>query len=136
MLFRSQCAVCLAALDGFDEVLRARRSRAAWLRHALEPLGCTFQRNAELGTWQSVPVLVRDAATRERIRRRAEAADVELRAYFETPLHAHPPFTADPRADALCVTDDLASRCLSLPMANDLRDDEMARIVAVLDEEA
>ena len=135
-LSEMQCAVCLAALDGFDEVLRARRSRAAWLRHALEPLGCTFQRNAERGTWQSVPVLVRDAATRERIRRRAEAADVELRAYFETPLHAHPPFTDDPRADALRVTDDLASRCLSLPMANDLRDDEMARIVAVLDEEA
>jgi len=126
-----QCAMSLAALDGFDDVLRARRTRAERLREALEPLGYVFQQGSVHSTWQSVPVLAPDAASREAVRRRAAAADVEVRAYFETPLHAHPPYQADPRADALHVTDDLASRCLSLPMANDLTDPELARIVDV-----
>jgi len=126
-----QCAMSLAALDGFDDVLRARRTRAERLREALEPLGYVFQQGSVHSTWQSVPVLAPDAASREAVRRRAAAADVEVRAYFETPLHAHPPYQDDPRADALHVADDLASRCLSLPMANDLTDPELARIVDV-----
>jgi len=126
-----QCAMSLAALDGFDDVLRARRTRAERLREALAPLGYAFQQGSVRSTWQSVPVLAPDAASREAVRRRAAAADVEVRAYFETPLHAHPPYQTDPRADALHVTDDLASRCLSLPMANDLTDPELARIVDV-----
>ena len=71
-------------------------------------------------------------ATREAVRRRAENRDVEVRAYFETPLHQHPPYRTDLRGDELRVTDDLASRCLSLPMANDLDEHECARIVEVV----
>lgn len=126
-----QCAVCLAALDGFDAVLLARRTRALRLRTALEPMGYAFQDGCERSTFQSVPVLAPDAATREAVRSRAEQADVEVRAYYETPLHAHPPFAADLREGPLDVTDDLAARCLSLPMANDLTDDDLERIVAV-----
>lgn len=127
-----QCAMSLAALDGFDAVLEARRTRAQRLRAELEPLGCVFQAGSERSTWQSVPVLAPDAATREVVRRRAEAHEVEVRAYFETPLHHHPPYRTDPRADELRVTDDLASRCLSLPMANDLDEHECSRIVDVV----
>ncbi len=125
-----QAAVCLAALDTYDDVLAARRSRAAFLRAALEPRGFTFQSGCERSTWQSVPVLAPDAATREAVRARAARHDVEVRAYFETPLHVHPPFQSFLRAGSLEVTDDLAARCLSLPMANDLRDVDLARIIA------
>lgn len=125
-----QAAVCLAALDGFDDVLSARRSRAAFLKAALEPRGFVFQAGCERSTWQSVPVLAPDAATREAVRARATRQDVEVRAYFETPLHVHPPFQQFQRAGSLEVTDDLAARCLSLPMANDLRDSDLERIIA------
>ncbi len=124
-----QSAVCLAVLDGFEGVLSARRDSAAYLMAALEPEGFTFQRGAERSTWQAVPVLAPDAATRDAVREHAEALDVELRAYFETPLHAHPPFAKFVRADALAVTEDLAERCLSLPMANDLSARDLERIV-------
>lgn len=126
-----QSAVCLAVLDRFDDILTARRRRAARIVSALEPAGFESQAGASHSTWQSVPVLAPDAATREAVRARAEEQDVEVRAYFETPLHAHPPFADYPRASALAVTDDLASRCLSLPMANDLTDDELARVIAI-----
>lgn len=125
-----QAAVCLAALDGFDDVLTARRTRAAFLKAALEPRGFVFQAGCERSTWQSVPVLAPDAATREAVRARATRHDVEVRAYFETPLHLHPPFQQFQRAGSLEVTDDLAARCLSLPMANDLRDVDLERIIA------
>lgn len=126
-----QCAVCLAVLDRFDDILAARRARAARVVAALAPMGFTFQTGAARSTWQSVPALAPDAATRDAVRARATAHEVEVRAYFETPLHAHPPFADFPRADALAVTCDLAARCLSLPMANDLGDDEIARVIAV-----
>ncbi|MEQ1832957.1 MAG: DegT/DnrJ/EryC1/StrS family aminotransferase [Candidatus Eisenbacteria bacterium] len=131
-----QSAVSLAVLDRFDAVLAARRALAAAITAALEPEGYRFQSGAPRSTWQSVPVLAPDAATREAVRARAAEHDVEVRAYFETPLHAHPPFAGFPRADALAVTEDLAARCLSLPMANDLRQHDVERIIAVVRSEA
>ncbi len=127
-----QAAVCLAVLDRFDGILAARRSHAARIVDALVPHGFVFQAGCTRSTWQSVPVLAPDAGTRERVRARAEEAGVEVRAYFDTPLHTHAPFAAYPQAGALCVTEDLAARCLSLPMANDLSDDEITRIVGTV----
>jgi len=129
-------AVCLAVLDRLDDILAARRTRAARIVRALEPAGFTFQAGGARSTWQSVPALAPDAATRAAVRARAAAADVEVRAYFETPLHAHPPFAGYPRASELAVTDELAARCLSLPMANDLSPDEIERVIAVATGEA
>ena len=131
-----QSAVCLAVLDRLDDILAARRSRAAAIVSALMPLGFTFQAGAARSTWQSVPALAADAATREAVRARATANDVEVRAYFETPLHAHPPFADYPRASDLSVTNDLAARCLSLPMANDLSHDEIERVIGAATPEA
>jgi len=131
-----QAAVCLAVLDRFDDILSARRSRATRLIAELAPRGLTFQAGCERSTWQAVPVLAPDAATRDAMRSHAGGLDVEVRAYFESPLHTHAPFAGFPRADDLAVTDDLASRCLSLPMANDLSDTDLQRIIAVTEVEA
>ena len=128
-----QSAVGLAVLDRFDGILAARRTSAAHLVQALTPQGFTFQAGCERSTWQSVPVLAPDAASRTAVHLQAAADCVEVRAYFDTPLHTHPPFANYPRASDLSVTDDLAARCLSLPMANDLSADDLARVVAALD---
>jgi dTDP-4-amino-4,6-dideoxygalactose transaminase len=117
----------LAMLDAFDEQLGRRRERVARLRAALDGAPLGWQGGAEASTWQVVPAVARDAAARDAIRAAAAAAGVEVRAPFDPPLHGHPAFAAAPRV-ALPVSEELARRSVALPMANDLTDDEVARI--------
>jgi dTDP-4-amino-4,6-dideoxygalactose transaminase len=56
---------------------------------------------------------------------------ITLRTYYD-PLHHMPAFAACKRADALAVTDELAARMLSLPMAADLDEGEIAAIAEVV----
>jgi dTDP-4-amino-4,6-dideoxygalactose transaminase len=112
-------ATALAALDGFNEVLRARREAARDLLRALDSHGFVHQRCDGSPAWQFVPVLAPSAADRDRACVRAAAAGVELRTYFSAPLHRMPAFRNVRRAGPLATTDELASRILSLPMAND-----------------
>lgn len=124
------CATALAVDDGFDGVLARRRASARRITEDLAATGeFVFQQLDGTPTWQFVPTLVRDRTLRDAIIQGAAARGVEIRAYFETPLHTMPGF-----ADAVCsgtlhVTDELASRSLSLPMANDLTQSEERLIV-------
>jgi dTDP-4-amino-4,6-dideoxygalactose transaminase len=125
------CATALAALDRLPDVLAGRRRAAARLREALEPLGCTFQAGCEGSPWQFVPVLAPTPAARDAVVA-AAADDVELRTYFDPPLHRLGALADAPVHGSLATTDDLARRILSLPMANDLTDAELDSIVAVV----
>jgi dTDP-4-amino-4,6-dideoxygalactose transaminase len=119
-------AIGLAALDRHDEVLRARRTRAAALAARLgEQL--EFQPNSETSAWQTVPALARDTSARDAILKRAKEMRIELRTYFQ-PLHRMAPLTHHARAGSLEATDELASRVLTLPMANDLNEEELELI--------
>jgi dTDP-4-amino-4,6-dideoxygalactose transaminase len=122
-------AVALAALDRYDATLAARRQRAAFLRAGLEPHGWRFQAGAAGSTYQHVPAVAPDGATRDLAVARAVADRVELRCYFDPPLHREAVFDGAARV-ALDTTDDLASRIVSLPMADDLPVDALERIVA------
>jgi dTDP-4-amino-4,6-dideoxygalactose transaminase len=118
-------AIGLAALDRHDEVLSARRARAATLATRLgEHL--EFQPNSEMSAWQVVPALAQDPQAREAILTRAEEMRIELRTYFQ-PLHLMPTL-AHYGAGPLNATGELASRVLSLPMANDLSEEELELI--------
>jgi dTDP-4-amino-4,6-dideoxygalactose transaminase len=125
-----QCATALAVLDGYPEVLRARRASADTMRSALERAGCRFQLGCERATWQFVPMAV-EADRRAGILDRASAGGVELRTYYE-PLHRFPAFAHHPRLGELAVTEDLGRRMVSLPMSNRLDDEARDRIVAVV----
>jgi dTDP-4-amino-4,6-dideoxygalactose transaminase len=99
---------------------------------ALGPYGYVRQSDSHSATWQFVPVLapsprVRAAALEGGIRH-----GIELRAYFSTPLHRMPAFASKQVAGDLRHTRELASRVLSLPMANDLSDQDADSIVACL----
>lgn len=124
-----QAAVCLAMLDAYPDALAARRARAHAIVDRLSRLGFVTQAGYALGTWQAVPLLAPSRRERDGIIARAAAQGVELRAYFDRPLHRHPAYAGAPRADRLEITDGLADRCLSLPMAVDLTVDEIDRIV-------
>jgi dTDP-4-amino-4,6-dideoxygalactose transaminase len=123
-------AVALAVLDRFEDVLSARRARAERMREELEPAGYRFQAGARNSTWQFVPVLAPSADVRETALARAVAQQIEIRSYH-APLHELPAFAGSSTA-MLTVTEDLARRSLSLPLANDLSEPQSERIVALL----
>lgn len=123
-------ATGLAALDHHDEVLAARRRMAGKIMR-LGGAGVQWQGGYERSTWQFVPVAFGDGRARQE-RLREHSATVELRTYYE-PLHLMPPFAGVPVAlSGLERTEDLASRILSLPMANDLTPAELGSIAEVI----
>jgi dTDP-4-amino-4,6-dideoxygalactose transaminase len=89
----------------------------------------SFQRGVEGSTFQVCQVLADSAALREQMLARADELGVQARAYFDPPVHRQPAFERwAPLAGALPVTDDIAARSLSLPMANRLSPEHIARI--------
>ena len=113
-------AVGLAVLRRFDDVLARRRRAAGWLRDELEPAGARFQEGAAGSTFQFVPVALPTAAARRRLIEGARDARVEVRAYFDQPLHRLPAFAGHDAAGSLEVTESLSARIIALPMANDI----------------
>jgi dTDP-4-amino-4,6-dideoxygalactose transaminase len=127
-----QAATALAALDALPHVLAARRRFAAALQAATAGCGLVFQRGAAGSTWQYFQALAPDEATRRSALEAARELGVEARTLHDPPLHRHPAFADAPRHGALPVTEALARRSLSLPLANALSDEELARIAAVV----
>jgi dTDP-4-amino-4,6-dideoxygalactose transaminase len=124
-------ATALAALDGFDEVLMARAHRSAAIRVGLAERGFAFQLGCEDSAWQFVPVLAPNAQVRARVISTAQSAGVQIRTYHE-PLHEMRPLSHYKTVGDLAITRDLGARSLSLPLANDLSEVEVAHIQCVL----
>jgi dTDP-4-amino-4,6-dideoxygalactose transaminase len=122
-------AIGLAVLDGYEEVLQRRRSLASEIRRPLESAGFSFQPASERSTWQFISTLAPSGEARDAVLAHAASAGVELRTYFSPSVHESPPFASAQRLNRLPVTNDFADRILSLPLANDLTDDEVGRIV-------
>lgn len=128
-LSEPSAATALAALDALPDALAARRSRAMRIVDALGD-DLDTQHGHVHSNWQFVPVAARDGAHRRRILASAEG-EVELRTYYE-PLHRMSAFRAAVHADALTATVDIGERILSLPLAVDLTDAEIDRIVTAV----
>ena len=122
-------ATALAVLDGFHDVLAARRASAGVLREALEPFGFRFQEGCEGSTWQAVCVQAPKGIGRPQVLARATSLQVEIRAYFEVPLHQMGAFRRDACHGDLAVTDRLAEGALSLPMADDIATADLQRVL-------
>jgi dTDP-4-amino-4,6-dideoxygalactose transaminase len=129
-----QCATALAMLDRYDDVLARRRETARRLQERLADYPLTFQLGSEGSTWQVFQVLMADPISRDRALTAAARRHVEVRTCFDPPVHLHPAFAADPRAGGLPVTERLAARALSLPLANTLGERQMSRLQQMLDD--
>ena len=125
-------ATALAVLDGFDDVLAARRAAAAELLAGVVPHGYRPQFTDGEPAWQFVGVLAPSPAVRDAAIEIAASGGIELRAYFALPLHQMPAFRGLPVAGSLATTERLAGRILSLPMANDQSAEDRRRIAAAL----
>jgi dTDP-4-amino-4,6-dideoxygalactose transaminase len=123
-------ATGLAVLDRYDALLHRRRLVAARYREALEPLGWRFQAGAARSTVQFVPVLAPSPAAREDALQLASENGIELRTYFDPPLHQMPAFAGAEQAGSLSGTSFLSERALSLPMADDIDRASFERVVA------
>jgi dTDP-4-amino-4,6-dideoxygalactose transaminase len=128
-------ATALAALDDFEHVLNARSRRSTAIRAELTAHGFESQLGCDSSAWQFVPLLAPSSTVREDILRAARLGGVQLRTYHQ-PLHAMPRLSHYETNGDLAVTRDLATRTISLPLANDLTDDEISRIRMVLIEPA
>jgi dTDP-4-amino-4,6-dideoxygalactose transaminase len=125
-------ATGLAVLSGFDRVLKNRREAALSLIRGLEPWGVVAQEGHGGSTFQFVPVVMPSKAARERLLATAAEAGVEVRVYFDPPMHRLPQFNRSPRTSDLRVTEWLSDHIVALPMANDLEDVAIERIVALV----
>ena len=125
-------ATGLAVLDSFDGVLAGRRRLAGALATATSGCGLRFQGGAFDGTWQFFQALVPSARARAAALAAAQELAVEARTLHDPPLHRHPAFSAAPRHGALAVTESLAARSLSLPLANSLSGAAVTRIADVV----
>jgi dTDP-4-amino-4,6-dideoxygalactose transaminase len=122
-------ATALAMLDRLDDILAARRGAAAAIR---ERAGAdvSWQAGCERSTWQFVPVALRSLERRRAVLDACRDA-VETRFYYE-PLDSLLGAELVTVGDGLASTAELYARALSLPMANDLSDEEIEAIGAVL----
>jgi len=123
-------AIGLAVLDEFPTQLVQRRNRALELLEEVSSYGLRPQLGHARSTFQFLPMLCADHHHRATLLDLAQRSRVQVRAYFDPPMHRVPAFRADVDGE-LPVTEDLAARIVCLPMADDLSEEESAAIAAV-----
>lgn len=126
-------ATALAMLDRYEDVLRRRRANASGLRARLAGQPLLYQRGAEGSTWQFFQVLLAEPEQRSAALRHAGELGVQVRTCFDPPLHRHPAFADAGIGGVLPVTEDVAARALSLPLANTLSESQLCRIAGVVE---
>ena len=126
-------ATGLAMLDRFADVLDRRRATARQLQALFSSKPLTYQAGSESSTWQVFQLLMPTPHSRERALTLASAHNIEVRTCFDPPLHRHPAFDGAEIAGDLAVTDHVAARTLSLPMANTLGPRQMVRLGKLMD---
>jgi dTDP-4-amino-4,6-dideoxygalactose transaminase len=130
-------ALAIESLDQLDEHLAARRALAARYTAGLAEIpGITPQviSRDDQSTYKDYTVIV-DAATfglsRDQFQRALKADGVDTRRYFDPPVHRQQAYAAM-HPPTLPVTEDVASRVLSLPMWGALGPDTVDCIVEVI----
>ena len=113
-------ATGLAVLDQFPETLARRRGKALELIDRLSGLGLTPQQGGSDSSFQFVPMLCSSNDDRERLLTASLGAGIQLRTYFDPPMHRVPAFSSAVVATDLAVTEDVSRRIVALPMSNDL----------------
>ena len=122
-------ATGLAVLDDFPDILKRRRTNALDLVARLSGTGLITQQGAAESSFQFVPVLCPGAADRGRLLAASAEARIELRTYFDPPMHRVPAMSPDAVRASLPVTDDVSSRVVALPMSNSFSAADADRIV-------
>jgi dTDP-4-amino-4,6-dideoxygalactose transaminase len=123
----------LAKLDDLDRIATHREGLASTYR-ALLPELCFQQVRGTRVAYQFMPTLLPRGwgPRRDSVITSIEAAGIGCRRYFSPHLWEQPWFAANAVAGDLGVTDDIASRVISLPMADDMTHEEVAAVCEVV----
>ena len=126
-------AAGLAMLDRFPDALGRRRATARDLQALFSGKPITYQAGSHASTWQVFQLLMPTPRSRQSALTLAAAHNIEVRTCFDPPLHRHPAFDGAAIAGDLAVTEHVAARTLSLPMANTLGPRQMMRLGSLMD---
>jgi dTDP-4-amino-4,6-dideoxygalactose transaminase len=126
-------ATGLAMLDRFPDALDRRRATARELQARFSANPISYQTGSEASTWQVFQLLMPTPRSRQRALTLAAEHNIEVRTAFDPPLHRHPAFDGAEIAGDLAVTEHVAARTLSLPMANTLGPRQTARLGRLMD---
>ena len=128
-------AVALVSLETLDERINRRHQLATALRDKLNELPLEFLEAADgdRSTHKDLVVVLdpAEAGARNEVVNHLAALGVECRTYHDPPLHRHPPYRRCRRGE-LPVIEDVSPRVLTLPLPDDMTDDELERVLAAL----
>jgi UDP-2-acetamido-2-deoxy-ribo-hexuluronate aminotransferase len=128
-----QCAVLLSKLERFDWEVARRVELGARYRAAIETAGIPVQfvsvRKDRDSVWAQYTVRV---ANREQVQKRLQQAGVPTAVHYPKPLNLQPAYAH--LCCPTCCPESVAAgnEVLSLPMSADLKDSDIATVVAAL----
>jgi len=125
-------AIGLRQLKRFDSILLNRRAVLAKYKSGLNPSAFKFQQNAENASLCFAAVLVQDPAKRDAYLSALREAGVEAKIYYSPSLHQQPYFKTAARHAQLTVTESVDGSVLSLPIHDNMRAEDIALIINVL----
>jgi dTDP-4-amino-4,6-dideoxygalactose transaminase len=125
-------AMGIRQLEVFKDRLTKRHEVLRRYIAQLEPLGCEFQTDGELGVPAFVSAALPSRQLREELGRKLDEVEVGWRSYFNPPIHGHPTFAELKRAGDLVVTEELCGRIISLPLDDGLSSDDVARVAGAV----
>ncbi|GBQ37624.1 DegT/DnrJ/EryC1/StrS aminotransferase family protein [Gluconacetobacter azotocaptans] len=130
-----QAAILLAKLDGFEDELDRREAIASAYDSGLEGRVVTPARVPDArSAWAIYAILTKDEAERTALQTRLRAHGVPSAIYYPRPLHLQPAYQAHHDGTSLPVAEDLSARILALPIHPELRDADVARVIAAVRE--
>lgn len=131
-----QAVVLRVKLKRIDEYNRLRRQNAHRYSAALAGSGVTPPHEDGKGVhvYHQYTLLCSDGAQRERLQQKLSAAGIASAIYYPIPLHRQEVYLDACRGLSLPVAENVAARCLSLPIYPELSDAQVDRVCAVLKE--
>lgn len=127
------CAMGLRQLASLEERILARQELLKSYVAALEPIGFTFQPNAEHSSIAFVSALAPDKATRDAIISSFCDDNIQARTYYNPPVHNQPVFANSDSVGELPVTRFFADRILSLPTRSNMATSDFSRIITAIE---
>lgn len=124
------CSIGVRVLEKFDSRLESRRKILQKYKKLLKDAPVKFLKNDELSTIAFVCVQV--DGERDQILSEFAKRGIGANKYYNPPIHLHSIFSKYDNISNLANTDYLASTILSLPMYEQLTDEELVRIANVI----
>jgi UDP-2-acetamido-2-deoxy-ribo-hexuluronate aminotransferase len=130
-----QCAVLLEKLKRYDWEIQQRNKIASRYSEAFQPLGdkCVVPKvmRDRGSVWAQYTVLVKD---RNRFATKLKERGVPTSVHYPSPLHHQPVYAAIRSKFSCPVSEDISSRCISLPMYPDMTTEQVDQVIKAVRE--